>query len=72
VSKRPVGGRLISLDLNVRLELCILTAIKIELRSGSRLLKMDSLAMVRLHNRGMQFGGVLSTSQVAKSFMETG
>ena len=57
MSKRPVGGRVISLDLNVLLELCILTAIKIELRSVSRLLKIDNLAMVVLshENQNVNF-----------------
>ena len=72
VSNSPVGDRGISLDLRVLLELCILTAIRMELRSGSRELKMESRAMVRLHSLGIQLGGVRSTSQVANSFIGTG
>lgn len=43
-----------------------------EERSASRALNNAILASVKEHSLGIQFGGVRSTSQVAKSFMGTG
>jgi hypothetical protein len=65
-------GNSISLDLRVLFELCILTAMITELRSGPKGLKRTSRVNVKEHSLGMQLGGVRSTSQVAKSFIGTG
>jgi hypothetical protein len=58
--------------LSVRLLLCILTAMTSEVMSGSSSLWMAMRARVREQRRGMQFGGVRSTSHVANSFIGTG
>lgn len=72
VSKSSVLGKKISFERKVLLELCIFTAIMIEVKSLPRGLSRINLVKVNVHNLGIQFGGVLSTSHVANSFIGTG